>query len=258
MRFKVLLFSAAALFLLPACSEKNDKPDDPGKEEDLAPESVEAVDLGLSVKWASCNVGATAPEEFGDFYAWACTYTQSTYSWISYEYNKNHTINIPDIRILRYCHKDRENMWGGTGKPDGRMTLRKTDDAACVNWGGSWRTPTKAEMDELLKSCDWEWTEQNGVSGYLVSGKKSGFKDKSIFLPASGYMIYDVHLYEAMIEPVEAGSYWTSSLYEEPLDDKTEPMYAHSLFFQLKNDKHTLILGGRDRALGLTVRPVCD
>jgi hypothetical protein len=107
--------------------------------------------LGLSVKWAACNIGATRPEEYGDYFAWGEVKSKSVYDNKTYKYNKT--------------------------------TLDAQYDVAIVNWGGSWRMPTDVEMTELLEQCKWTWTTQNRVYGYKVIGKNGN----SIFLPAAGY-----------------------------------------------------------------------
>lgn len=113
-------------------------------------ERYRAVDLGLSVKWATCNVGASKPEDYGDYYAWGETTTKSDYSLETYKY---------------------------------RTTLTSSDDVATVKWGSKWRMPTKEEMQELNEDCTWTWTTQNGVNGMKVTGPNGN----SIFLPAAGY-----------------------------------------------------------------------
>ena len=134
----------------------------------------EYVDLGLSVKWATCNVGASKPEDYGDYFAWGETKPKKRYSSSNYSYTSNPTI------------------------------LPLSADAARANWGGSWRMPTRAEQDELREQCTWTWTTQNGVKGYRVTSTKNG---KSIFLPAAGYR-YDSSLNHAG----RYGYYWLSSL----------------------------------------------
>ena len=116
----------------------------------------EYVDLGLSVKWATCNVGASKPEDYGDHFAWGETEPKTSYSESNYSYTDNPT------------------------------TLPLSADAARVNWGGNWRMPTDAEMTELREQCTWIWTTQNGVNGYKVTGTNGN----SIFLPAAGYRDY--------------------------------------------------------------------
>lgn len=132
------------------------------------------VDLGLSVKWATCNVGANAPEEYGEYYAWGETTTKNVYSESNYTYSDNPT------------------------------TLPLDKDAAHVNWGGSWRMPTTVEQYELQKNCNVTWTTMNGVEGYIVTSKKNG---NSIFLPAAGYGFYG-----GLRLAGSYGSYWSSTL----------------------------------------------
>ena len=136
----------------------------------------EYVDLGLSVKWATCNVGASKPEEYGDYFAWGETQPKNTYDWSTYKW-----CNGSYDTQTKYCTKS------SYGTVDNKTQLELSDDAARANWGGSWRMPTDAEMTELREQCTWTWTTQNGVYGYKVTSKKSGYTNKSIFLPAAGY-----------------------------------------------------------------------
>ena len=135
------------------------------------------VDLGLSVKWATCNVGATTPEEYGDYFAWGETSTKTIYkyNWSNYKWR-----NSSDDRMTKYCTESHY------GVVDNKTTLELKDDAARVNWGGKWRMPTKAEYDELksTSNCTWTWTTRNGVKGYKVTSKVNG---NFIFLPAAGF-----------------------------------------------------------------------
>ena len=187
------------------------------------------VDLGLpsGTKWATCNVGATTPEEYGNCYAWGETstkddYTSATYKW--YDTNNNNS-------MTKY------------NATDGKTILDACDDAAHINWGGAWRMPTKAEVDELrnTNNCKWEWTSQNNVNGYLVTSLKEGYTNNSIFLPAAGYR-YDTSLSSAGSN----GYYWLASL------DESDPDYAWYVYFYLRGvydfDGH--------RYLGYSVRPV--
>ena len=133
----------------------------------------EYVDLGLSVKWATCNVGANKPEDYGDYFAWGETETKSSY---------------------------RENNSITYGKNYSDIGGRSRYDAARANWGGTWRLPTKAELEELENKCTWKWTTQNGVNGYKVTGPNS----KSLFLPAANIrsgssLHYAVETFEALI-----------------------------------------------------------
>lgn len=133
---------------------------------------VRAVDLGLSVKWASCNVGAESPEEYGGYYAWGETEEKTNYSWSTYKW-----CNGISNSLTKYCT---DSSWGTV---DNKATLDPEDDVAHVKWGGNWRMPTSAEQTELLNSCTWSWTSVNGVNGYRVTGPNGN----SIFLPAAGY-----------------------------------------------------------------------
>ena len=187
----------------------------------------EYVDLGLSVKWATCNVGASKPEDYGDYFAWGETTAKTTYSWSTYKYC-NGSYNT----LTKY------NNSSSYGSVDNKTVLDKEDDAAAVNWGGAWRMPTKAEQDELRQQCTWTWTTQNGVNGYTVTGSNGN----SIFLPAAGYR-GGSSLYRAGSD----GYYWSSSLYTD------YPDYACVLYFNSDN----VDWGYYDRGCGHSVRPVC-
>ena len=152
--------------------------DSPIVSDSIENEYHEAVDLGLSVKWATCNVGASSPEEYGDYFAWGETKPKSSY------YSDNSTT---------YGLSTSELQSRGIIGSDGNLTAAY--DAATANWGGSWRMPTLDEMKELLNNCTWTWTTQNGVKGYKVTGPNGN----SIFLPAAGYRdgtdLYDAGSY---------------------------------------------------------------
>ena len=189
----------------------------------------EYVDLGLSVKWATCNVGATKPEEYGDYFAWGETEPKSTYNWSTYKW-----CNGSYDTQTKYCTNS------NYGTVDNKTVLDLSDDAARANWGGSWRMPTKAEQDELRNNCTWTWTTQNGVNGYKVTSDKNG---KSIFLPAAGYRDTSGGLYFAG----SGGYYWSSSL------DAGYPDDAWSVYF----DSSNVYRGSSNRYYGHSVRPVC-
>ena len=192
----------------------------------------EYVDLGLSVKWADRNVGATKPEEYGDYFAWGETQPKSTYNWSTYKW-----CDGSETTLTKY------NSNSSNGIVDNKRTLELDDDAARVNWGGSWRMPTDAELTELREQCTWTWTTQNGVYGYKVTSKKSGYTNKSIFLPAAGFRSGS-SLYDAG----SCGSYWSSSLCT------VYPDGAYYLDF--RSDYVSRYYG--DRYCGASVRPVCQ
>ncbi|MBR0452858.1 MAG: InlB B-repeat-containing protein [Bacteroidales bacterium] len=160
----------------------------------------EWVDLGLpsGLKWATCNVGATTPEGYGDYFAWGETSPKDNYDWSTYKY-----CNGSEDTMIKYCTR---SSYGYNGFTDNKTTLDLSDDAARANWSGKWRMPTKADQDELRINCTWTWTTQNGVNGYKVTSKTNG---NSIFLPAAGYcsgtFVPDVG---------SRGYYWSSSLHE--------------------------------------------
>ena len=190
------------------------------------------VDLGLSVKWASCNVGANNPEDYGDYFAWGETTTKDTYyNWSTYKW-----CNGSSSTLTKYCNK---SSYGNNGFTDNKTQLELSDDAARVNWGGSWRMPTDAEWSELINNCTGTWTTQNGVNGYKVTSKSNG---NSIFLPAAGFRL-DTSLSSAG----SFGYYWSSSL------DRDNPYYAWLVrFYSGDVDR-----GYSYRYYGLSVRPVC-
>ena len=133
-----------------------------------------AVDLGLSVKWADRNIGASTPEGNGDYYAWGETSTKSDYSWNTYKY----CTDTSGDHFNKYVYSLKSEYWSGSGSPDNKTRLELSDDAARAKLGGKWRTPTMAEWEELKEKCTWSWTG----SGYRVTGPNG----RSIFLPAAG------------------------------------------------------------------------
>ncbi|MBR5924233.1 MAG: Ig-like domain-containing protein [Bacteroidales bacterium] len=162
-------------------------------------EPPDAVDLGLSVKWASFNIGVTAPEEYGFYYfAWGETETKSSYSWSTYKW-----ANGASNKLTKYCSTDKVDFWDGTGSPDGKTVLDPEDDVAHVKLGGRWRMPTYDEWMELYNNCRWIWTSRKGVNGIKVISIKNG---NSIFLPAGGKCDPDPE-YRNLY-----GYYWSASI----------------------------------------------
>ena len=189
-----------ALMLAGCCCHDDDNDTDPVPVDPY--NGHEYVDLGLpsGLKWATCNVGATKPEEYGDYFAWGDTvpyyssqdpltwkegksagYVWSTYTWCKGSFNT----------LTKYCSK---SAYGYNGFQDDKTTLDPEDDAARYQWGGSWHMPTLADWQELLdeNNCKWDRidagnTEFGGIAGYKVTSQKDGYKDRFIFLPAAGF-----------------------------------------------------------------------
>ena len=203
-------------------------------------EGYEYVDLGLSVKWATCNIGADSPEDYGDYFAWGEVTTKNSYDWSTYKYCEG-----SDVTLIKYCT---ESSYGKDGFVDNKIMLDPTDDAAIVNWGGEWRMPTKAEQDELRDKCTWTWiTTENGVSGYRVTSNVLGYTDRSIFLPAAGSKS------GSTCENVGTfGSYWSNLLGSYDEQDYIV-RFATSISF---SSSYKDADGVRDRSYGRSVRPV--
>ena len=178
------------------------------------------VDLGLpsGVKWATCNVGASSPEEYGDYFAWGETTTKTEYSSSS-----TSGLSISELQSQGYI--------------DGNNNLTPQHDAATANWGGNWRMPTKDEMQELLDNCEWIWTAWSGVDGYKVIGSNGN----CIFLPAAGYRV-GLLLHEVGSN----GGYWSSIPYTDNYDASILGFYA--------NDRQDMFISPRNN--GQTIRPV--
>lgn len=170
----------------------------------------EYVDLGLSVVWATCNVGATKPEDYGGYYQWAGIKDVTDKSiYLDLSNCPYHTGSDYKTSWTKYVPSDKSSYWSGTGSPDNKTVLDPSDDVASVTWKGSWRMPTDAEWTELrnTSNCSWTWTSINGINGYKVQSKKSGYTDNWIFLPAAGCRCSG-----SLIGVGFRGYYWSSSL----------------------------------------------
>lgn len=199
-----------------SCSKKNEPVSDPptvieqnDQQNDSAPSTPivnkenghEWVDLGLTVKWATKNIGATMPELSGDYFAWgedSSIEIYTDYKWIK-------TYHVPDKGyyhdFYKYCTADRPYYY--VGVVDNITRLEKEDDVAAQRWGGTWRMPTQLEVEELLQKCLWISVSQDGKYGYEIKSENGN----SIFLPASGYYDGGSYHYNNSI-----GYYWTSDL----------------------------------------------
>ena len=161
----------------------------------------EYVDLGLpsGTKWATCNVGASSPEEYGDHFAWGETTPKYYYDWSTYKW-----CNGSSTTMTKYCT---QSEYGYNGFTDNLTELQPEDDAATANWGSGWQMPSIVQIQELFNSSytTTEWTQVNGVNGRKITSKSNG---NSIFLPAAGTLPND-RLYNVG----SGGDYWSSSLY---------------------------------------------
>lgn len=189
------------------------------------------VDLGLpsGLLWATCNVGASIPAGFGNYYAWGETTTKSTYNWDYYIY-----CMASNTALTKYCD---DSSCGFNGFTDNLTTLQPIDDAATVNWGGDWRMPTKEEWKELRNNTIVTWTSQNGVRGCKFTASNGN----SLFLPATGYRVDDVPYYVGI-----RGYYWSSSLTPD------NAMCAEALAFRSGNN----FIDYNGRCTGQPVRAV--
>lgn len=195
----------------------------------------EYVDLGLpsGLKWATCNVGANKPEEYGDYFAWGETDAKQEYIIENYK----------NVRVIR------KKVFLGIGEKEKLEYIIGFDisgnpqyDVARKNWGGSWRMPTNDEMQELVDYCEWEWTEVNGVKGSNVTGPNGN----SIFLPAAGGDPYGSSI---LYYAGENGAYWSSTPGDYDNDHN-----AYDLYF----DDDSEYVGYGNRYYGHTVRPISE
>ena len=195
--------------------EQPSEPEQPGDSN-----SHEYVDLGLpsGLLWATCNVGASTPEEYGDYFAWGETTTKETY-----DYDNCPTYGLSTSELQSQGYIDSE----------GNLTAQY--DAATANWGGDWRMPTYAEQEELINNCTWTWTTQNGVNGYNVEGPNGN----SIFLPAAGCRVGS-----SLSRDGSDGYYWIPS------------HYVHNEAYYLNFNIFGYYIFSEYREYGRSVRPV--
>ena len=191
----------------------------------------EYVDLGLTsgTLWATTNIGADNPEEYGDYFAWGETEPKSDYSWATYKWCEG----LKDT-LKKYCQ---DSTRGYNGFTDDLTELTDEDDAAYVHWGPQWRMPSKAQQDELREECTWTWTQQNGVNGYKVVGTNG----KSIFLPATGFFNGTSNSSTG-----SNGYYWSRSVYT----DNQHGAYDVGI------DSGNVSWYGFNRFHGFSIRPV--
>ncbi len=244
---------------------------------------VEYVDLGLSVKWAKCNLGANAPEEYGDYYTWGDieTYYEEGYAqektqkhWKSgkskgytesnYRFYQIDTVTVWVDEVVdadgfaitpggekttiykgytKYMPESKASSNGFKGYFDALTQLEPSDDVAHIKLGGKWRMPTDSEFAELQNNCTWTWGAYKGVNGYKVTSNKAGYTDKWIFLPAAGF-----RRGTSLNTVGSYGVYWSSSLAAD------NPSDAYYLYFNSSNVNRGISI----RYDGPSVRPVSE
>ena len=212
---------------------------------------LQAIDLGLSVKWANCNVGAKSMEEFGDLYAWGETSTKSSYDKTNYQYYHKGYKDKDGITIdsAYYDRIGNETSIDYGNKQYSSYDISKTEyDVAYVKWGGKWRMPTYKELKELKDSCTWKWASVNDIYGYKVTSKNGNY----IFLPAAGAGLKDGRDYMN-----KDGNYTSSTLVDQQHLSGNSDSKEWG-FFGIDFSKNEIYYGTHGRCWGYSVRPVFD
>ena len=189
-------------------------------------ENHEYVDLGLTsgTLWATCNIGASAPEEYGDYFAWGETEPKEAYTWENYKWCEGSFDTM-----TKYCT---DSGYGSNGFTDGKTELDPEDDAAYVNWGPSWRMPTHEQQRELVEQCTWTYKTYVGIKGQLVTGPNGN----TIFLPAARSSIQE--------SPHGTGTwgswafYWTRTLRTNHSDNASDLLYPSNVFWDHYSDRY--------------------
>ena len=196
-------------------------------------DSPQIVDLGLSSRWSSCNLGANSPEELGDYYAWGeiepkrC-FDRDNYRWFSQDLSTKYGMIGDSARL-------NTNILT-------QLDIR--DDVAHVVLGGSWRIPSLRDIAELYDKCEWVWTELNGINGCIITSKVDGHTDCSIFLPAAGCIYQSDRINFGF-----SGQYWSSALYRDNSRNAIITTFD-------SNRRYKYI--PHPRFIGMPIRPVCD
>ncbi|MBR5030703.1 MAG: hypothetical protein IKX63_06335 [Muribaculaceae bacterium] len=217
------------------------------------------VDLGLpsGTLWATCNVGANSPEEYGDYFAWGETEPKEKYDPVNYKWGNGIEV------VTKYVNNYSATCRGGQhinnryeGYVDNKLELDPEDDAAYVNWGPQWRMPSKAQQDELVEMCTWIWTLVNSVEGYLVTGPNG----HAIFFPAAGMKLGDMTVDTGLHTMHPFGYYSSRTLSSQ------EPFCIHIICFKeaavIESGTHYVrergvnVINNGTRYEGYTVRAV--
>ena len=191
----------------------------------------EYVEMGDGLKWATMNVGASSPGDYGDYLSWGETQPKTNYTWSTYFDNPSGD----GVTFTKY-------------RTNGKTVLDSEDDAAKVNWGGTWRMPTRSEITALLDTADFDWTwtdNYNGAAGYIVTSKVTGYVGNRIFLPATGFRMNTTVSFAS-----DVGNYLSSDLFSE------SPDYSYVIYFVKTRSILSLDMSYRFR--GQAVRPVSN
>ena len=227
----------------------------------LLENGYEYVDLGLSVKWATCNVGAATPAHLGNYYAWGETEPKAMYPcYLADDGSEYYSLYGSDCNYRYYASgafdymstdPDRNIMFSKYNQDDNKTVLGLEDDVAHVKWGGGWRMPTNEESTELMNNCIWTETSINGTLVYLITSNVSGYEDSFIILPCTGYYVDQRYDSDAVM-------CWTSTLYTTYWSQYYDPypLVYYTSFYLGKNNEH--VKNCFKRWCGLTVRPVCQ
>lgn len=229
-----LLSVMALMMVFAVCCQKPIEPDDGGDNHHPTDSITHAfVDLGLpsGLLWATCNIGASSPEEVGDYFAWGDTSPKEMYDWKNYPYC---SYAHDRFELTKYCT---DSCWGFNGIADHLTVLESEDDAAAANWDEGWRMPTSEDYDELIQNTQCIWTTMNGVNGRLFTAKNGN----SVFFPATGFRL------DGELICTNLGVYWSSSL------QTNCQVAAWSLHFDYGN-MH--VCGTYERSRGQIVRAV--
>ena len=224
----------------------------PTEEQFAAYSKLEYVDLGLPVKWATCNLGASAPEEYGDYFAWGELKPKNKYTTDNYRFGSG----VPfkkyqsDTKVV-VKHLFRANETKTVG--DNKSVLDAEDDAAAVQLGGKWHIPTPRDFRQLIDCCTWTWTSIHDVTGYIVQSEKKGYKDRWIFLPACGFKI-DKH---PAVDTQSGASYLTASLKKGGSDFAITLQFPHTASAGFwRRDTDPCFISQSVRYSGHAIRPV--
>lgn len=218
---------------------------------DNSPSGVEAVDLGLSVKWASFNVGSSTKEGFGDLFAWGELEPKSTYTEENYQYYNTGYFDKNGVKIDSLFYEiigNKTYVQIGNGSYPTYDISKTKYDVAHVKWGGKWRMPTYNEMKELKEKCIWKWASINSFNGYKITASNGNY----IFLPAGGFGFS-----KGIGNRNKDGNYMSSTLVDNQSASSSSNLENWS-FYGIDFKSSDVYLGEHGRLWGFSVRPVMD